>query len=152
MDVINLCPSQKTECAIFAQKLIADVESGMVNALDLHIKMNAIQNALDVVKKAIADQTLHEAVKYGEKTFAHLGAEVTIAELGVKYDYSHCKDTVWERLDQEELSVKESKKNREAFLKSLKEPMTVVDESTGEMVTIVPPIRKGTTGVKITLI
>jgi hypothetical protein len=36
-------------------------------------------------------------------------------------------------------------KEREAFLKALKEQLIYIDESTGEIVTLYPPRRKSTT-------
>ncbi len=151
MDVINISPSTKEEAALFAQKLIADVQGGTVNPLALAVKMNAIIKSLEAVKTAINDQIMEEAYKYSSKGFEAYGAEITIQELGTKYDYSGCNDKAWQNADAVERSGKESKALREKFLKVLPAPMPTYDEETGETHTINPPIKKSTTGIKISL-
>ena len=151
MDVINLSPSTKTEAAIFAQKLIADVEVGVTNPLELAVKMKAIQDALDVVKEAIKRHVIQEAERYEGKTFNAYQAEMTIMEAGVKYDYESCGDPEWMRCNQAFISAKEAKDACEKRLKAMNKPMSVNDEETGEVVTVRPPLKTSTTTVKITL-
>jgi len=151
MDVINISPSTKEEAALFAQKLIADVQGGTVNPLALAVKMNAIIKSLEAVKSAINEQIMDEAYKYSSKGFEAYGAEINIMELGAKYDYSSCGDKAWEMYDQAVSSATESRKSREAFLKALKEPLPTYDPETGETYNINPPIKKSTTGIKISL-
>ena len=45
----------------------------------------------------------------------------------------------------------EALKVRCEFLKSLKEPLRVVDESTGEIVLIHPPVKTSTSGLNISI-
>jgi len=151
MAVISLAPSTKEQAADFTQKLISKVESGEENPLSLAVKMNAFIKSLESVKKAIDDSILREAEKYGAKSFDAFGAEITISELGTKYDYSICGDSEWQMLNQQLDSLKESIKQREKVLKSLTKPMTVVNELSGEIETINPPIKTSTTGIKIVL-
>lgn len=150
MSVIELNPTTKQQANDFASKLILEVNEGNVNPLDLHIKLTAMQTAIETVKKAISEQTLTEAQRYGQKTFEHQSAEVTIKELGTKYDYSNCNDAELEELNKKIASLEEAKKKRETFLKALTSPMDIVVNE-AEVVKIYPPVKRSTTGVAITL-
>lgn len=152
IQVIDICPTTKQQCADFVQKLISEVDAGTVNPLDLHIKLVAIEKALGEVKKAISDGVLREAEKYGQKTFAHQSAEITVCAVKTEYDYKVSKDSEWERLDSEINDLTDRKKEREKFLKSLGKPMTLVNEESGEIDTIYPPLKIQKDGIRVTLL
>ena len=78
------------------------------------------------------------------------GATFDVKEAGIKYDFSKCEDVIWNDIDKKMQMLTERKKEREAFLKSLKERFTYVDESTGEIITLYPPQKKSTTTYAIT--
>lgn len=149
ISVINLTPTTKEQAETFATKLIDEVMRGDVNPLELHVKMNAMQKSLDIVKKAIADQVLSEASKYGAKKFETMGAEIAICELGTKYNFENCGDSEWEKINNEINELQEKKKERENFLKTITPSVKVADANTGEMIN--PPIKSSTTGIKVTL-
>lgn len=149
--VINYNPTTKQEAELFANKLIDEVRNGEVNALDLHIKLTAMKKAFDTVKDQIADLVLKEAEKYGQKTFMHQSSQISISELGTKYDFGNCKDPVLNELYNQENVLSSAIKDRETFLKALKEKMIYTDPDSGEITEIFPPIKSSTTGVKIIL-
>lgn len=149
--VINYNPTTKEQAEVFANKLTEEVLQGEVNPLELHVKMSAMQKAFDAVKKNIASLVLEEAQKYGEKSFEAMNAKIEIQELGVKYDFSGCGDYEWEMLDAREKATSDAKKEREKFLKSLTKSMTIVNEGTGEIEMVRPPVKSSTTGIKVTL-
>jgi hypothetical protein len=78
------------------------------------------------------------------------GAVIDSVETGVKYDYQSTNCPEWERFDEMVKHYSELKKQRETFLKSLKEPLNIITDD-GEIVTINPPIKSSTTALKITL-
>jgi len=45
----------------------------------------------------------------------------------------------------------EGRKERETFLKALKEPMEVLDSVTGEVIILRPPVKKSTEGIKVSI-
>ena len=95
-------------------------------------------------------RSIAEQDKYGKERMSYHGATFDIKEAGVKYDYSQCQDVIWNDIDKKMQMLTERKKEREAFLKTIKERFTFVDESTGEIVTIYPAQKKSTTTYAIT--
>jgi len=77
------------------------------------------------------------------------GAKLEAREVGTVYDYTG--DPVWVQLNGEIKGLQSKLKEREAFLKTLKEPLTTVDHDTGEAITITPPVKRSTTALVITL-
>lgn len=149
LSTINLLPSKKQEAETFAQMLVEQVESGNESALDLMIKMNAIAKSFDTVKDKIKDYALEDALKYGKK-FEHIGSEVSISELGTKYDFTVCNDPQWLEATEEIKKWDALKKERETFLKTIKGSINIVTDD-GEGITLNQPIKSSTTGIKITL-
>jgi hypothetical protein len=147
--VLRQFSTSKQGIEMFSNQLIRQVKDGHVNALELKAYLKTLELIVEKVNEATRSEQLEEADKYGEKKFDAFGFEIEKAELGTKYDYSSCGDTVYER---REVDLKTSKRmldERIAFLKSVKEPLTLVDELTGEVVTIRPPLKKSTTGLRL---
>ena len=74
-----------------------------------------------------------------------------MSELSTKYDYFNCQDVAWNDLTKQITELTEKRKEREAMLKTIKEPITLVDEPTGETWTLNPAIKTSTSGIKITI-
>lgn len=99
------------------------------------------------VRPLAEDAKIH---KIGKDYSVH-DCKVEEAETGVKYDYSVCGDSQWNLLNSQLVELETKKKEREAFLKTVTKSMTIVDEDTGDIHTITPPIRSGKLGLKITI-
>lgn len=128
------------------------IKNGQVNALDYYIRSKALRKSLDTIDADIRDTIMAEADKYrgdGKQFNAH-GATVTFADTGVSYDCSGCNDPEWNALSKQSAEIKEKLKERENFLKALKNPITVVDENTGETTQIHPAVRKGKEFITVT--
>ncbi len=149
--VITLCPSTKEQVDNFAAQLINDVTEGVTNPLALHIQIIAMQKALDMVKEKIKDNVLTEAEKYNQKTFTVNGCNITLKELGVKYDFTVCCDREWESAHSSELMFASLRKEREKFLKTLKKTEILVHQETGEVMEIHPPLKTSTSGLTVTI-
>lgn len=78
------------------------------------------------------------------------GFKVEVKEAGAKYDYSNCNDKVYFDLIEEEKELSERIKARETFLKSIKESESILNEDTGEVTKIYPPVKKSTTSPTFT--
>lgn len=144
-------PQSKEEIALFVAKSVAMVRDGMANPLDVTIQLKYVEEAIKQIREQIADMAISEADKYG-KSFEHLNAKIDVSFVGVKYDYSSCKDTGWESLEEDCNYLLKKKKERESFLKTIKAPMQIADELTGgEGITVYPPIKSGRESLKITL-
>jgi hypothetical protein len=148
--LLNLNPTNKQEAESFASKLTEAVESGMINPLELHVKLNAMKKAIDDVQKNTREFVMREANKYHEKSFEAFTAKIEKSETGVKYDFTKCYDSEWQLAAQQEQEFAEQRKEREAFLKTLKAPLNMVTED-GEAITIYPPEKSSTSFIKVTL-
>jgi len=138
------------ESARAASEKIADmIFNGDANPLNLSSRIAWMISVLENAKELIRDEAVRELEKHGG-TVTMNNAEITKVEAGVKYKYDSCGDYEWEANDSLIHSATEARKKREAFLRSLQKPMTHVNEDTGEIETINPPVRTSTTTVKIT--
>lgn len=135
----------------FAMALVDSVKEGRVNPLDLRIQMAGLEKAIEMIKDNIKSEALTEFNKHGKSATLN-GFRIDTAELGTKYNYAGCGDTVWSRYNSEVEDAVERRSNREKMLKTLTEPITVADDFTGEIITIHPPVKSSTTGLKFTAI
>jgi len=130
--------------------LLKDMDEGHITPLQLAAQLKFVEDIITNVKEELRQRVIAEQSKYGKERMTFKGATFDIKEAGIKYDYSQCDDTIWNDLKQQLDVLNQQMKEREAFLKSLKERLTYVDESTGEIVTIYPPQKKSTTTYSIT--
>lgn len=125
--------------------LLNDIDEGHMHPLQVAAQFKFIEDVMTNVKEELRQRVIAEQDKYGKEKMTYHGATFDIKEAGVKYDYSDCNDTIWDDLKQQIDALTEQIKEREAFLKNLKERFSYIDESTGEIVTLYPPKRKSTT-------
>lgn len=151
MGVLKIMPSTASEVARFSKQLVESVKSGNSDPLELIVQLHALTKVYELVREEIEDNINKAADKYSEKRFAINGAFVEKAELGTKYRYETSKDIEWERLNTDFETAKARKSEREDFLKTLREPMTLVNQETGEVYTVKPPLKTSKTGVKFYL-
>jgi hypothetical protein len=112
------------------------------------LQIRAMEKAFEDIKNNIKTNINTEADKYPGVTFNYKGVELAKGDVHTSYDYAVCGDTVYERLKVDADTANAKLKERESFLKGIKSPLIVVDELTGEVVTIQPPLKKSTPGVK----
>ena len=149
--VMRLLPDTKTGIEAFSKQLVASVQNGEVNPLQLKALFKIMEKVAEKVDAGIKDNLLTEAAKYSEKKFVVYGCEIERAEVGVKYDYAVCSDPIYDQRHAQVESAKTLLDERAAFLKALKEPLTIVCEESGEVVTVRPPLKRGTEGLKFTI-
>lgn len=130
--------------------LLNDIDEGHIHPLQVAAQFKFIEDVITNVKEELRQRVIAEQDKYGKEAMTYHGATFDIKEAGIKYDYSQCNDEIWDDLRKQLDALNEQIKEREAFLKTLKERFTYIDESTGEIVTIYPPQRKSTTTYAIT--
>ena len=130
--------------------LLNDIDEGHMHPLQVAAQFKFVEDIITNVKEELRQRVVAEQSKYGKETMNYHGASFDIREAGIKYDYSQCHDTIWNDLRQQIDAFNDKIKEREAFLKTLKERFTYIDESTGEIITLYPPQRKSTTTYSIT--
>ena len=130
--------------------LLKDLDEGHFSPLHLAAQLKFVEDVITNIKEEVRQRVIAEQDKYGKEAMTYYGARFDIKEAGVKYDFTECNDDIWNDIYQQMEALNEKRKEREAFLKTLKERFTYIDESTGEIVTIYPPQRKSTTTYAIT--
>jgi len=150
VQLLTLMANTSTQIDVFSDGIIQAVQGGEINPLAVLVQLKAMEQATERIRKEIRPNMLIEIDKYPD-TFEYLGNKITKAEHGMKYDFSNCGDPEWEQYEHDRLSAANSLKDREAFLKSLKEPIDIIDRRTGEVVTITPPTKKSTSGINISI-
>ena len=61
--------------------------------------------------------------------------------MGVSYDYSVCNDPVYNAYLASLKELQAKMKEREGFLKSVPDNTTIVDDNTGEIITLHPAVK-----------
>lgn len=152
--ILSLFETNKEQRQSFALGVVEALESGEVDPLKIHLQVKCMEdiikllNSNTIYKKAV----LGAAEKYNQKSFEFMNSKVEIKEMGTKYDYSKCGDPTREMFEQRVLSAESDLKYRQEFLKTVPaKGMTIVEEETGEAITIYPPSKSSTTSVAITL-
>jgi len=138
--------------AIVSQSLLVkeNILNGGLGALEVLIsakKMQELGKQLEEVSRPIAEERL--VLGRGE-VYKTQSVEVVEKTIGSRTDYSNCNDEVWEKLQQDLSDLKETIKQREAFLNALTTQTTIVTND-GEIVTLNPPIKSGRIGLSLTI-
>lgn len=133
-----------------AQNLIQIVEEGHHNPLEAKLKLKALESIISIAYEKIDGLAREEAEVYNQRSFEKFGARIELIEAGTKYDYSFCNDPVHLDLTRRLNEIKQEIKERETFLKSIKDSMSINIEDTGEVVTVYPPRKTSTPTLKIT--
>lgn len=136
---------------IFTNAVIESVKGGHANPLKIRVWCKAMEISIErIIKETIAEQ-LTAAEKFNETKFNYSGAEITKGDIYTAYDYSTCHDPIHARLKKTSDEAKQQLSDRESFLKTIKQPITIVDEATGEVSTLSPPLKKSTAGLKVSI-
>lgn len=147
--MLRLMPSKASEVATFVRQVVNSVKNGDANALEVLVMLRALELAAEEIREEIQENILNEADRFSEKVIERYGSRIEKCEVGTKYIYETSKDWEWEQMDSELRTLQHKIKEREKFLRSLTSPMTLVVESTGEVVQINPPVKKSKSGVKV---
>lgn len=134
------------------EKILQQVENGEINPL---YAAAVLKGMIESLTNALKDPRMFDGVqkegeKFGKEKIICQGATFSICETGVKYDFDACGDPIYNELAKQKAELDEKLKERTAFLKTIKQSMTVVDDNTGEVASIYAPIKSSTTSFKIT--
>jgi len=131
-----------------ARALVNEVADGTRDGVDLFTLATKLSLFADTLKENVKSYVYGKTLAQKGDKYVLNGVELTPAEIGTKYDYESCKDTMWERLDADLKTAKARKEEREKFLKTIKGKVTVVDDETGEVATIYEPVKSGQSGYR----
>jgi hypothetical protein len=144
-ELSNLMTSNKAFRTDLAQRVVQDVKDGIIDPLEAFIYANKGQEVFDAIVTNIRPIIAGTQIqKGGIKMY---DAEIIEKKNPDKYDYSVCSDAEWDKLNAQLTDIKAKMKERETFLKTLKEPMATMD---GEIINP-PSITYGAMNIAITL-
>lgn len=149
--VLRLFEVSQTGIDVFSDQLIKSVQEGEVDPLELRAMIKSLEVICERVNKATQENQLRAAELHPGDKFNAFGVVFQKGDVYTKYDYTVCKDPVYNQRAAILESASEQVKERETFLKSIKTSMTIVDESSGDIVTIYPPAKKTTPGLKLSI-
>lgn len=160
VSILAIFQTTKEQRESFASDLLARIENGEVNPLNIHIQFKAIEDIKDRLTDTkkypesagrYRNSLLEAAAPYGKK-FEYMGAKIEQKEVGVKYDYSQCEDPVLARLEAEADAAAKALKQRQDMLKTIPlSGMTMVDDTTGETFTAYPPSKSSTSYIAVSV-
>lgn len=147
-----------------ANKLFNDVLEGNTPALSMIEMFNFIDKVGSKVK-GMADlngkyqfvDLVRDEIKRnsedGRSCKSKYGTKFELAETGTQYNFKVCGDEEWNQLNKQLEELKDRIKKRETFLKTISESgLSTLDEETGEVKKIYPPIKTSTSSYKQTLL
>ena len=147
LSTINIFPSNEAEIKHYITTFKNEILSGNEDPLKVLKQLKFVEKTISALlkDKDLEDHFLQEAEKYG-KSFEHLETKFTVSEVGTRYDFSTCMDSVWNDMDLKEKELTANKKIRETFLKAI--PIDgVANPETGEL--IYPALKTSTTKVTV---
>lgn len=147
--ILNDNLSKKQVVEIAEKEAAAIAESADTSLLPIILNVKRAKDYLETFEKGLKKQVLEEALSHGDKGFKAHGASFSIRENGARWNYSNCQDPLYNQLVEQEREIAEKRKEREKFLQAIKGHITVVDEESGDVVTVHAPVKTSETGVTI---
>lgn len=122
-----------------AQQVVDAVLEDGDDALPLFVAMKGLEACFEIIRK----QLRYKAIEEARDVPSYKGVKIRVGEVGAKWHYDKCGDPTYQ-------TAKETIKERENFLKSLKSPLDMVTED-GEVIKVFPPYKTSTTSPIIEL-
>ena len=151
IELIKSGPQTGDQILEFQNEILDSVTNGFEDPLFLLVKLKAFTKALDGAIDSIQEFALSEAQKHG-KSFAIYGAKVEVKEMGTKWYFDKTGDPIIARIAEQKDQIGKAEKDRQAFLKTLKEKTSFLDEESGEVFTVYPARKESKTGIAISIV
>jgi hypothetical protein len=151
IELIKSGPQTGDQILEFQNEILDSVTNGFEDPLFLLVKLKAMSKALDGAIDSIQEHALSEAQKHG-KSFAIYGAKVEVKEMGTKWYFDKTGDPIIARIAEQKDQIGKAEKDRQSFLKTLKEKTSFLDEESGEVFTVYPARKESKTGIAISII
>jgi hypothetical protein len=136
---------------VVASEVANRILDGYEDGLELFIAVKSAQKLLDDITAQIEESALNSAMLYSSKSFDAYGAKIEIREVGTKYNFDNCGDTILARITEEKKKWSDEEKSRQSMLKTLRGKTEMLDPETGEVINVFPPQKSSKTGLVVTL-
>ena len=144
----------KTQSKVIADQTAQDIIDNGQDVIKIADTIAKIEFFIAELKKSpeYLDYLISEVAKYGKGMTTSSGTKLELAEVGVKYDFSQCNDPELVELEADLVYLEERIKQRKDFLKAISPSgISVLNQETGETITLYPPSRSSKSSVKCTI-
>ncbi len=149
MSVLNLFSTSKESIKLFGDNIIDLVKEGNEDPLKIAALTRSMEAIAKYVNDNLKDNQKNEALKHGDKPFILHGCEMQYTSVKTDYDYTTSNDPIWNSLNEKITALQIELKQRQEWLKTTGNPVDIRHED--ELVTIYPPMKKTTMGLRITI-
>lgn len=135
-----------------AQSLINEAQDGNIDTLSTLAHIEFMAQVIEMAKEELRARAVGELDAYGLEARTGVvkhGVTFKQKESGVRYNFENTK--AWTEIKSREDAIANERKALEEQLKVLKSKQTMLDEHTGELIELNPPIKTSKTTVEITL-
>lgn len=149
MDLNNLLQSNKSDMNALVSYKMEQLDEGWIDTVDLFI----YAKKLEFIAKALLDQVKDKVddSKFGPTGYTKYDVELVGRNSAGSWDFSNCNYTPLDLAKLDAAQASERVKEKQEFLKGLKEPIELLDADTGEVTKIFPPVKGGKLGPVATL-
>jgi P2-related tail formation protein len=117
--------------------------------LEAYITVKKLEYVVKSLIEVLQPMAITEAEKQKGNTL--YGAEVNVKDTGVRYNFSECGYLPYNNLISDKKQIETELKGMETLLKSINKKTTIVDEQSGEILEVKPPVRTAGTSIVLTL-
>lgn len=135
-----------------AQSLINEAEEGKIDTLSTLAHIEFMAQVIEMAKDELRQRAVNELDAYGAEAKIGVvkhGVTFKHKEAGVRYNFDNTQ--AWTEIKEREDAITSERKALEEQLKTIKTKQTILDETTGELKELYPPIKTSKTTVEITL-
>lgn len=131
----NNLPENKEQIKDFVSSIMEAIKQGEMSPLEVKARAVILKKAMESIEsdKWFNEQALNEAEGYALKSFEANGVTYTISEVGVKYNYSNCGSSEYDKVCKDIADLTSRKKELEKMLQAIPEGKTIADPETGEV-------------------
>lgn len=147
LNLSGLLKMNKSDISETISEKIELIDDGYLDVVDFFIYLKKLEYVVKTSLDAVKDRIDYSKF---ENTQSKYYCELVAKQVGVKYDFSNCGHYHYNQYAKTINETKEEMKQIETFLKSLKSKTSIVDEESGEVFELNPPIKTGSTTVQLT--
>lgn len=147
LNLSDLLKLSKSDISALISEKIEAIDEGHLDSTDFFIYLKKLEYTVKTSLEAVKDRIDYSKFDKPESKYF---CELVAKQVGVKYDFSNCGHSSYNDYAKTLNETKEEMKEIETFLKSIKSKTTIVDEESGEVTELLPPIKTGSTTVQLT--
>lgn len=140
----------KESQATLAESLVAQVVDGSVDSVAAYLQIKAIAEVCEqFMNNAQIRNAVQKAVVVRGKDSNFCGGKIGLSNT-TRYDYASSGDPQYISLIKQKEDIANKIKAREMYLKAITEEQDVIDRTSGEVITIIPPTKNVSQSLRVT--